>query len=95
MTTKQSIITLAITVFLVGVISSGLIMAQQNRGAAINGNYALSSGQFTAIGKAGTTSTLQGVFKIDTVTGRTWLYDNLQDDQGKIHTGWRLISEFQ
>jgi len=53
----------------------------------------LSQGQYVAIGKNGTTVTFPAVFKIDTATGTTWLYENLQDEQGKFHNGWSVVAE--
>ena len=74
---------------------AAIVYAQTEKSTAtvaISQRYVLFTGTYLSSTGAGAVS-LQGVFKLDVSTGRTWEYVEGFDSQKKLVTRWAPISE--
>jgi hypothetical protein len=90
----KPIVTILMLVLLTGIVGFGL-MAQSERTTSTVGKYSLLSGQFTFITKEGLTDQRTSVFRLDTATGITWMYNEFFDSGGKAHVGWSVVNDMK
>jgi hypothetical protein len=84
-----------IAVALLGLGIFWIASAQREASPQTNGRYVVAAVETDTIAPNGTTLPLHTAIKVDTATGKSWIYESMMPKDGKPLEGWVPISDLQ